>query len=154
MNINSDGPTHTTCHRATVNLQTFITAAAAALASRRAGLHGPYPPRLPACLRWPGPPCHARCVRARARVRCVLPGVVLPGAVRVRACRFAVIGSTGNHYVVSLSDGGVRKCQCMDHRVRKRDCKHIRLILGRLGIAADSSDDWRQVRARHPTHTP
>ena len=60
--------------------------------------------------------------------------------------RFVVIGSTGNHYTVIVSDAA-RKCQCMDCRIRKRDCKHIKLILNSLGIA-DSPTQWRQVRVR------
>ncbi len=42
-----------------------------------------------------------------------------------------MIGSTGTHYTVRLSDAR-RVCNCMDCRIRKRDCKHIRLLLAKL----------------------
>ncbi|GIL95975.1 hypothetical protein Vretimale_1896 [Volvox reticuliferus] len=56
------------------------------------------------------------------------------------AAVFVVLGSTGNHYTVRLSDGR-RSCQCMDCRVRKRDCKHIRLTLEKLQIS-DKPAQW------------
>ncbi|KAF6250584.1 hypothetical protein COO60DRAFT_796953 [Scenedesmus sp. NREL 46B-D3] len=59
---------------------------------------------------------------------------------------FIVIGSTGNHYVVKLSDAQ-RSCTCMDHRMRRRDCKHIRLILEQLAVA-DAPQDWEQALQR------
>ena len=41
------------------------------------------------------------------------------------AFRFVVLGSTKNHYNVTLSD--VRQtCQCVDFRIRRHNCKHIR----------------------------
>ncbi|GIL42283.1 hypothetical protein Vafri_304 [Volvox africanus] len=58
---------------------------------------------------------------------------------------FVVLGSTGNHYTVRLSDER-RSCQCMDCRVRKRDCKHIRLILEKLQIS-DKPSQWHE---QHP----
>lgn len=39
-----------------------------------------------------------------------------------------------------------RKCQCMDHRIRKHDCKHIKLILTQLGVVDKPGDAWREVR--------
>lgn len=60
-------------------------------------------------------------------------------------CRFMVIGSTGNNYQVTLTDDK-RKCQCMDHRIRRHDCKHIRLILANLNCV-DAPQNWRQVCA-------
>ncbi|MEW5311885.1 MAG: hypothetical protein WDW38_003564 [Sanguina aurantia] len=46
---------------------------------------------------------------------------------------FVVVGSTGSHYTVRLFDDR-RSCECMDHRTRRHDCKHIRLILGAMGL--------------------
>lgn len=57
--------------------------------------------------------------------------------------RFAVIGSTGKHYVVTLSDPR-QTCQCMDFRMRKRQCKHILLVLSGMGIA-DNPKNWKEV---------
>eukprot|EP00879_Flechtneria_rotunda_P013620 GHRR01014226.1.p1 GENE.GHRR01014226.1~~GHRR01014226.1.p1 ORF type:complete len:214 (+),score=83.51 GHRR01014226.1:212-853(+) len=59
---------------------------------------------------------------------------------------FIVIGSTGNHYVVKLI-GHKRSCTCMDHRIRRRDCKHICLILKQLGVA-DEPQQWQQAIER------
>ncbi|KXZ46348.1 hypothetical protein GPECTOR_44g27 [Gonium pectorale] len=61
---------------------------------------------------------------------------------------FVVIGSTGNHYTVRLSDAK-RSCQCMDCRVRKRDCKHIRLILGKLQAVERSFQSAPALGAQH-----
>lgn len=58
-------------------------------------------------------------------------------------CRFAVIGSTGQHYTVELANEK-HTCQCMDFRSRRRACKHIKLVLQQVGIPADSKD-WHQV---------
>jgi hypothetical protein len=46
----------------------------------------------------------------------------------------------GKHYKVVLSDSK-RSCQCIDHRIRRHDCKHIRLMLQTLKIA-DKPQDW------------
>eukprot|EP00200_Dunaliella_tertiolecta_P017049 CAMPEP_0202413574 /NCGR_PEP_ID=MMETSP1128-20130828/29955_1 /ASSEMBLY_ACC=CAM_ASM_000463 /TAXON_ID=3047 /ORGANISM="Dunaliella tertiolecta, Strain CCMP1320" /LENGTH=337 /DNA_ID=CAMNT_0049019767 /DNA_START=63 /DNA_END=1073 /DNA_ORIENTATION=- len=46
---------------------------------------------------------------------------------------FVVKGSRGDNYLVSISDNK-NTCQCMDHRIRKRDCKHIMLIQTQLGL--------------------
>lgn len=46
----------------------------------------------------------------------------------------------GKHYKVELTDKG-RKCQCVDHRIRKHDCKHIRLMLKTLGVES-KPEDW------------
>ena len=54
--------------------------------------------------------------------------------------KFIVIGSTGNKYEVLLSDEK-RKCQCLDHRLRKRDCKHIKLVLKQLETS-DDPENW------------
>ncbi|WIA21512.1 hypothetical protein OEZ85_000715 [Tetradesmus obliquus] len=59
---------------------------------------------------------------------------------------FIVIGSTGNHYVVKLSDDK-RSCTCMDHRMRRRDCKHIRLVWEQLAVA-DAPQQWEQALQR------
>lgn len=58
-------------------------------------------------------------------------------------CRFAVIGSTGNHYMVTLSNAQ-HTCNCIDFKIRKRMCKHIRLVLSSLGVE-DSPGDWKEV---------
>jgi hypothetical protein len=41
--------------------------------------------------------------------------------------------AAGKHYKVELNDEK-RKCQCVDHRIRRHDCKHIKLMLKMLGI--------------------
>ena len=56
------------------------------------------------------------------------------------AAKFIVLGSTGNPYTVTLSDEK-RSCQCVDHRIRKRDCKHIKLILKQLNCT-ETPSDW------------
>ena len=38
-----------------------------------------------------------------------------------------------------------RRCQCMDFRIRQRECKHIRLVLQQLGIAKHPQD-WHKVQ--------
>lgn len=50
---------------------------------------------------------------------------------------------TGNHYVVRLNDQK-NTCTCLDHRFRRHDCKHIRLIHEQMGIA-DAPQQWREV---------
>lgn len=60
-------------------------------------------------------------------------------------CRFAVVGSTGRHYTVELANAR-HTCQCPDFRVRKRSCKHIKLVLQQLGLSEDSGD-WHKVQA-------
>lgn len=57
--------------------------------------------------------------------------------------RFAVIGSTGSHYNVELKDPAPT-CQCVDYRIRKRICKHQKLVLLQLGIP-DKPQDWHQA---------
>ena len=54
--------------------------------------------------------------------------------------KFIVIGSTGKNYEIVLTDDK-RKCQCLDHRLRRRDCKHIKLVLRQLETA-DSPENW------------
>lgn len=61
--------------------------------------------------------------------------------------RFMVIGSTGNHYTLVFTDKG-RKCNCPDCRIRKRDCKHIRLVLKSIG-AEKIPDEWRAALQRY-----
>ena len=56
------------------------------------------------------------------------------------AAKFIVLGSTGTPYTVTLSDEK-RSCQCVDHRIRKRDCKHIKLILKQLNCT-ETPNDW------------
>jgi hypothetical protein len=46
----------------------------------------------------------------------------------------------GKHYKVIFSDTK-RSCQCIDHRIRKHDCKHIRLMLQTLKVP-DKPQDW------------
>lgn len=36
-------------------------------------------------------------------------------------------------------------CQCPDFRVRKRSCKHIKLVLQQLGLSEDSGG-WHKVK--------
>lgn len=54
-----------------------------------------------------------------------------------------MLGSTGNKYVVTLSDDK-HSCKCMDFRIRRRECKHIKLVLQQLGVAKHP-EDWHQV---------
>eukprot|EP00892_Ulva_mutabilis_P006976 jgi/Ulvmu1/4650/UM002_0381.1 len=65
---------------------------------------------------------------------------------------FNVVGSTGKHYKIEFT-GEKRSCQCPDHRIRKRDCKHIRLLLKSLCIENDPSS-WKSATAnlikQHP----
>lgn len=67
---------------------------------------------------------------------------------------FLIVGSKGRQYEVELSDTK-RKCQCIDHRIRKHDCKHIKLLLRSLGIA-DTPEKWleatkQRIRAQADT---
>ncbi len=62
-------------------------------------------------------------------------------------CRFAVIGSTGSHYNVELKDPAPT-CQCVDYRIRKRICKHQKLVLLQLGIP-DKPQDWHKVEVHY-----
>ncbi|GMH34300.1 hypothetical protein BSKO_02134 [Bryopsis sp. KO-2023] len=59
------------------------------------------------------------------------------------AAKFAIIGSTGKHYVVTLSEAR-QTCQCMDFRIRKRACKHIKLVLKQLAIEEDPKA-WKEA---------
>mmetsp|Transcript_34068 Transcript_34068/g.53101 ORF Transcript_34068/g.53101 Transcript_34068/m.53101 type:complete len:174 (+) Transcript_34068:632-1153(+) len=65
---------------------------------------------------------------------------------------FIVLGSTRKPYKVLLSDKQ-RKCGCLDWRLRKRDCKHITLILRRLKIQ-DSPEDWHAAVSQHLDELP
>ncbi|KAG2446873.1 hypothetical protein HYH02_008029 [Chlamydomonas schloesseri] len=56
---------------------------------------------------------------------------------------FSVCGSTGNTYQVVLSDAK-RTCTCPDHRFRRHDCKHIKLVLAKLHIPRQPKR-WREV---------
>lgn len=53
--------------------------------------------------------------------------------------------AAGNHYKIDFTMTK-RKCQCLDHRIRKRDCKHIRLVLKALNID-DEPDKWKHATA-------
>lgn len=53
-----------------------------------------------------------------------------------------VVGSSGKHYTVTLQDEKPT-CQCMDFRIRKRQCKHITLVLQSIG--APTASDWAEV---------
>ena len=67
------------------------------------------------------------------------------------AAMWIVLGSTKKPYKVSIGDldhkgsaacavSGVRsKCQCMDFRLRKRDCKHITLLKTTLGLMSGAA---------------
>ena len=61
-----------------------------------------------------------------------------------------MIGSTGRHYTVELADER-HTCQCPDFRMRRRACKHIKLVLQQLGIS-ENSQDWHKVQALHHHH--
>ena len=58
---------------------------------------------------------------------------------------FIVIGSTGNHYILLLSDER-NTCQCVDFKTRGkfRPCKHLKLIYRSLSLPEDNgAGDWR-----------
>ena len=50
--------------------------------------------------------------------------------------KFAVFGSTGSHYTVTLKDEK-HTCTCLDHRFRRHNCKHILAVCDGLGILQD-----------------
>ncbi|KAK9801344.1 hypothetical protein WJX73_007385 [Symbiochloris irregularis] len=56
---------------------------------------------------------------------------------------FMVQGSKGKHYKVALQDEK-QTCQCMDYRLRRHACKHIRLVLTQLGIV-DAASEWHEA---------
>ncbi|EIE27523.1 hypothetical protein COCSUDRAFT_64271 [Coccomyxa subellipsoidea C-169] len=60
-----------------------------------------------------------------------------------KAAKFVVLGSTKKHYTVTLSDDR-HACQCVDSRIRKHECKHIRLVLTQLDIA-DNPSKWHEA---------
>ncbi|MEW5317429.1 MAG: hypothetical protein WDW38_008725 [Sanguina aurantia] len=59
---------------------------------------------------------------------------------------FVVLGSTAKHYYVRLRDAQ-HVCDCIDHKTRRHDCKHIRLILTSLGLGhtahTSPNSGWR-----------
>ncbi|PRW59134.1 DNA-dependent metalloprotease WSS1 [Chlorella sorokiniana] len=55
--------------------------------------------------------------------------------------KFAVLGSTGNHYTVTLADDK-HTCTCLDFRFRRHHCKHICAVLSSLSIL-DQPAGWR-----------
>mmetsp|Transcript_2304 Transcript_2304/g.4688 ORF Transcript_2304/g.4688 Transcript_2304/m.4688 type:complete len:233 (-) Transcript_2304:289-987(-) len=61
---------------------------------------------------------------------------------------FVVVGSTGKHYQVSLSAEN-QTCQCIDHRIRRHACKHIRLILEKIGLDVTTADQWHSAVDSH-----
>lgn len=62
--------------------------------------------------------------------------------------RTAHLALAGRHYQVHVADGddhsGNSSCNCPDARIRKRTCKHQRLILKTLGIE-DNASRWRDA---------
>ncbi|PNW76622.1 hypothetical protein CHLRE_11g467743v5 [Chlamydomonas reinhardtii] len=58
---------------------------------------------------------------------------------------FNVCGSTGNTYTVTLSNGKPH-CSCPDHRFRRHDCKHIKLVLAKLRIQRRPKDWFEAVQ--------
>ncbi len=59
-----------------------------------------------------------------------------------------MLGSTGSKYHVVLADDKP-SCQCMDFRIRRRECKHIKLVLQQLDISS-SPADWHQASLLSP----
>ena len=72
------------------------------------------------------------------------------------SAKWTVIGSTGRGYEVSFQDGSThgsysgfpRKCNCMDARTRRHDCKHISYLMCQIGMDLDIDDEewnatWR-----------
>jgi hypothetical protein len=70
--------------------------------------------------------------------------------------KFGVIGSTGRMYEVQFKDGSTskgyagfpRRCNCVDARTKKHDCKHISLVMMTIGVDFDIIDEewnatWR-----------
>lgn len=60
---------------------------------------------------------------------------------------YSVTGSSGNIYTVTFSEDGKRKCTCLDHRFRRRDCKHILLVMKILGIEKTRGKGWKEATA-------
>ncbi|KAG2427576.1 hypothetical protein HXX76_012230 [Chlamydomonas incerta] len=58
---------------------------------------------------------------------------------------FNVCGSTGNIYTVTLSDAK-SNCTCPDHRFRRRDCKHIKLVRAKLQIQRQPGNWFEAVQ--------
>ncbi|KIZ07553.1 hypothetical protein MNEG_0390 [Monoraphidium neglectum] len=74
------------------------------------------------------------------------------GGEGAQKATFIVIGSKGDHYAVRFTTRPEqgrrpRTCECMDCRIRKHDCKHIRLILQQLGLD-EPYQDWPQALER------
>lgn len=67
-------------------------------------------------------------------------------AMHCRHSRREYTWCAGKHYKVEFSDEK-RKCACVDHRIRKHDCKHIRLMLQTLGVQ-DNPSDWYAAAKR------
>lgn len=80
----------------------------------------------------------------RKKMLARMQAVALDGLVECNDefASFIVIGSRGDPYTITLSDEK-KKCTCIDHRCRKRDCKHILLVLSQLGIL-DEAETWEQ----------
>ncbi len=54
--------------------------------------------------------------------------------------------------MVTISDGAPR-CTCPDHLIRRRNCKHIKVVLAKLRILGEE-DKWHEVRAWGPAWGP
>ena len=46
--------------------------------------------------------------------------------LRAEGSTAAIMGETGRMYLSSISPEGY-KCDCLDHQIRKRFCKHLQL---------------------------
>mmetsp|Transcript_13263 Transcript_13263/g.38461 ORF Transcript_13263/g.38461 Transcript_13263/m.38461 type:complete len:347 (+) Transcript_13263:1822-2862(+) len=71
---------------------------------------------------------------------------------------FIVSGSTGRNYEVALRNGSrtgpysgfPRKCNCVDARTKRHDCKHCVSVILRLGFDLDVTDEeWNQMWRIH-----
>ncbi|EFN57723.1 expressed protein [Chlorella variabilis] len=83
---------------------------------------------------------------AHARLLARMKHLHLDGLTELSAteAKFAVLGSTGNHYTVTLKDGDKHSCGCLDFRFRRHFCKHICLVLTGLG-RLDRPTEWRDA---------
>jgi hypothetical protein len=70
--------------------------------------------------------------------------------------RFEVDSFThsGQHYVVALNLNGNWECSCPVYIYRRRQCKHVDLVLSTLGTGVRGSGSDRRRPHRDPPHVP
>lgn len=74
------------------------------------------------------------------------------------SAKFIVTGSTGRGYEINLSDGSKsgpysgfpRRCNCVDARTKRHDCKHCSAVILALGFDLNVSDEeWNSMWRMH-----